>query len=343
MFNPGEGNFRSARSMKWMTDITIKGPDQPIEYTDPLLLVGSCFTEHIGNRLQDLKFSVLQNPHGILFDPLSVCNSLVSYIDKKIYQPSDLFYYNELWQSWSHHSRFSGMDKEQVLANINQSQQEAHSFLQSARWLVITLGSSFSYRLTENEKDVANCHRAPAQWFQKHMCTIDETVAALDNTLYRLFRFNPHLSVIFTVSPVRHLRDGIVENNRSKARLLEAVHHLVNKFNRLYYFPAYELVIDVLRDYRFYDIDLAHPNYQATEFVLEKFRQHYISATAHQLMDQVQQVITARKHKAFQPGTNAHRQFLESFAGKTARLMEQYPFLDLSEEADYFESGARRD
>lgn len=328
--------------MKWMTDITIKGPDQPVEYTDPLLLVGSCFTEHIGNRLQDLKFSVLQNPNGILFDPLSVCYSLNSYIEKKLYQPSDLFYYNELWQSWAHHSRFSGMDQEQVLANINQSQETAHVFLQSARWLVITLGSSFSYRLSENERDVANCHRAPAQWFHKRMGTIDETVAALDNTIYRLFHFNPDLRIIFTVSPVRHLRDGIVENNRSKARLLEAVHHLVGKFNRLYYFPAYELVIDVLRDYRFYDIDLAHPNYQATEFVLEKFSRHFISSRAHPLMEQVQQVITARKHRAFQPHTEAHRLFLAGFAEKTVKLMEQYPFLDLSEEAGYFAAGSGR-
>lgn len=326
--------------MKWMTDITIKGPDQPIEYTDPVFLIGSCFTEHIGNRLQDLKFSVLQNPHGILFDPLSVCNSLVSYIDQKRYQASDLFYYNELWQSWNHHSRFSGMDREQVLQNMNRSQENAHTFLQSARWLVITLGSSYAYKLAENERGVANCHRGPAQWFHKHLCTIDETVAALDNNIYRLFRFNPDLRIVFTVSPVRHLRDGIVENNRSKARLLEAVHHLVGKFNRLYYFPAYELVIDVLRDYRFYDIDLAHPNYQATDFVLENFSQHYISSGARKLMDQVQEVITARKHKAFQPNTEAHRKFLESFAGKTARLMEQHPFLDLSEEAGYFERGA---
>ena len=164
-----------------MADITIKGPDQPIEYKEPVMLVGSCFTEHIGNRLQDQKFSVMQNPNGILFDPISVCSSITSYVDKKIYQPGDLFYHNELWQSWAHHSRFSGISDEQVLQQINQSQEAAHEFLSKAGWLIITLGSSFSYRLVESEKPVANCHRAPAQWFRKHLCTIDETVAALDN------------------------------------------------------------------------------------------------------------------------------------------------------------------
>lgn len=150
---------------------------------------------------------------------------------------------------------------------------------------------------------------------------------------------NPDLQVIFTVSPVRHLRDGVVENNRSKARLLEAVHHLVGKFNRLHYFPAYELVIDVLRDYRFYDIDLAHPNYQATSYVLEQFKTNFIESEAQELMDKIQQIIIARKHKAFQPETQAHKNFLASFETKTAELADKYSNLDLSEELAYFRTG----
>lgn len=322
--------------MKLMTEISIKGPDQPITYTDPMLLVGSCFTEHIGGKLDNLKFKVLQNPHGILFDPLSVSDSLVSYMENRQYKASDLFFYNELWQSWNHHSRFSGIEANAVLENINKSQGTAHQFLQSAKWLVITLGASYSYRLKEGNIPVANCHRAPAQWFRKHLCTIDETVAALDNMLHRLFMFNADINIIFTISPVRHIRDGVIENNRSKARLLESVHQLVDKFSRLYYFPAYELMIDVLRDYRFYDSDLVHPNYQGTEFVLEKFREHYISHDMHPVIDLVQQILIARKHKAFQPSTQAHKSFLQSFAAKTRDLMEKYPFLDLQEELDYF-------
>ncbi|ULQ57801.1 GSCFA domain-containing protein [Flavihumibacter rivuli] len=326
--------------MKLLTDISIKSPDTRVKYTDPVMLVGSCFTEHIGDRMEELKFEVLQNPHGILFDPISVCNSLVSYIENKQYQATDLFFHNELWQSWAHHSRFSGIDQDAVLANINSSQDKAHHFLKRAGWLVITLGSSFSYRLVDQQDlPVANCHRAPGQWFRKHLCPIDETVTSLDNTLYRLFHYNPDIRVIFTISPVRHLRDGVVENNRSKARLIESVHHLVNKFNRLYYFPAYELVIDVLRDYRFYDIDLAHPNYAATQFVLEKFREYFIDPAAYEPMDLVQQVLTARRHKAFQPKTNAHRQFMQSFHNKALALKEKYPFLDLGEEINYFASG----
>jgi hypothetical protein len=298
--------------------------------------VGSCFTEHIGNKLSELKFDVLQNPHGILFDPFSVANSLVSYVNNKQYTAADLVYLNELWQSWEHHSIFSNTNKDVCLQHINAAQQKAHAFLQQANWLIITLGSSFSYRLTATGVPVANCHRAPAQTFRKHLMTIDETNAVLDNCIHQLFHFNPNLKIIFTVSPVRHIRDGVTENNRSKARLIEVVHHLVNKFDRLFYFPAYELVIDVLRDYRFYDIDMVHPNYPATTFVLEKFTQHCIDTASQEIMEEVKKLVTARKHKPFQPATTAHQQFLQSHLEKTTALQQKYPFLSLEEELDYF-------
>jgi hypothetical protein len=322
--------------MDFMVNIRIPSPEPGISYRDKIFLAGSCFTEHIGGRLQQLKFSVLQNPNGILFDPLSVTKSLVSYIQNRKYTSEDLFYLNELWQSWQHHSVFSGMHQDEVLANINRSQQLAHDFLREADWLIITLGSSFSYQLTESGGSVANCHRAPAQWFRKHLLSIDETVTALDNCMHQLFHFNQKLKIIFTVSPVRHIRDGVTENNRSKARLIESVHHLVQKFDRLYYFPAYELVIDVLRDYRFYDIDLVHPNYAATEFVFEKFREHFIDASARSISEEVKNIVTAFKHKPFQPETLAHRQFLKTYLGKIEQFREKYPFIDFSKEILHF-------
>jgi len=322
--------------MEFQLPISIPSLPRPISYGEKILLTGSCFTEHIGNNLRDWKFDVLQNPNGILFDAASVASSLVSYIQPTVYTGDDLVYFNELWQSWQHHSQFSNIDKDACLRGINESQTRAHAFLKEAKWLIITLGSSFSYRLKEGGEGVANCHRAPAQTFAKHLMTIEEISVALDSCLYQLFYFNPGLQVIFTVSPVRHIRDGVVENNRSKARLIEAVHHLVNKFDRLYYFPAYELVIDVLRDYRFYDIDMVHPNYPATQFVLEKFTQHYIDESSRRLLEEVKKIVIARRHKPFQPATNAHQKFLADYRAKTAELSREYPFLDLKEELDYF-------
>ncbi len=172
--------------MEFQLPIKINALGHQINYRDKILLVGSCFTEHIGNDLEKLKFSVLQNPNGILFDPISVCNSLVSYIENKKYNGEDLFELNEVWHSWRHHSRFSNVNKKEALQNINESQQKAHEFLKQANWIIITLGSSFSYQhthLTPNPSPdgegsaVANCHRGPAQWFNKHLLEIPEIIS----------------------------------------------------------------------------------------------------------------------------------------------------------------------
>ena len=322
--------------MEFQLPISLGMLPQPIQYGDKILLTGSCFSEHIGDALRDWKFDTLQNPNGILFDAASVASSLISYIEPRVYTADDLLFLNELWQSWQHHSVFSGTDREAVLAGINESQRRAHAFLKKADWLIITLGSAFSYRLSDGGMPVANCHRAPGKVFVKHLMTIEEIQTALDSCLYQLSYFNPGLKVIFTVSPVRHIRDGVVENNRSKARLLESVHHLVGKFDRLFYFPAYELVIDVLRDYRFYDIDMVHPNYPATQFVLEKFTEYGIEAAARPLMEEIRKLVTARRHRPLHPSTQAHRQFLRAHYEKTLLLAKQYPFLDLSQELVFF-------
>ena len=334
--------------MELMLDIDLKKLARPITYRDKILLMGSCFTEHIGDALEELKFSILQNPNGILFDPVSVCKSLTSYIQQKKYTEADLFQLNEVWHSWDHHSRFSNINAGEAIRIINESQQKAHEFLKKTDWIILTLGSSFCYRLTKLAKSsktppseglgeaVSNCHRAPAQWFTKHLLEISETVSMLDNCIQQLLQFNPRLNFIFTVSPVRHIRDGVVENNRSKARLLESVHNIVDKYEQAHYFPAYELMIDVLRDYRFYDIDMVHPNYPATEFVLEKFAESCIDSISQQLMREVKDIVIARKHKAFQPETKAHGQFLMTYFEKAIALQKKNPFLDLKEELVYF-------
>ncbi|HVM88107.1 MAG TPA: GSCFA domain-containing protein [Puia sp.] len=322
--------------MEFMLDIPINAPDVKINYRDKILLIGSCFTEHIGNYMSELKFDVFQNPNGILFDPQSVASSIISYIQAKQYEENDLIYLNELWQSWQHHSIFSKTDKRECIEAINDSQKKAHSFLAKTKWLIVTLGSSFSYRLFENNLPVANCHRAPAQWFHKHFMNIEEINAILDNCIHQLFQFNPEIRIVLTVSPVRHIRDGVTENNRSKARLIEVVHHLINKFSRLYYFPAYELVIDVLRDYRFYDKDMVHPNYQATEFVLQNFTRYFIDEESRNILDELRKIIIAKKHKAAHPSTSAHKNFLKSNLEKTLELKARYPFLHLADEIGYF-------
>ena len=328
--------------MKFRYEVNVKKLAPPITHHQQLLLMGSCFTENIGEKLDRYKFTTRQNPHGILFNPVSVAEALIDYIEGKIYTGSDLFFLNEAWHSWKHHSRFSDLSPNEALQKINLSISMSNAFLKNTDYLLITLGSAWVYTLSEQALNTkagqvaANNHKAPSTWFQRRLLTAEEVLRVLDNCLHRLFHFNRKLKIIFTISPVRHLREGVIENNRSKAVLIQAVHHLVDKFDRLYYFPAYELVIDDLRDYRFYAEDLVHPNYFATQYVWEKMVEAYMDETTQQLIEQIHAINLAFQHKPFNASSAQHRQFLASFYQKTARLQEAYPELDFRKELDYF-------
>ncbi len=300
------------------------------------MLIGSCFTENIGTKLKQHKFSVLENPHGILFNPISIAGSINSYITNKIYTAGELFYQNESWNSWQHHSRFSHPDQSICLEVINQSQQQAHSFIKTTDWLMITLGSAFVYALQNNEV-VANCHKVPTDKFNKKLLTTEEVINSLQKMLDDLNAFNPGIQVIFTISPVRHLRDGFVENNRSKSVLVQAVHQLIENNNLTYYFPAYELVIDDLRDYRFYAEDMVHPNYAATNYVWEKFISTCIDEPSQRLMKEINTVNAAKSHKPFNPTSQLHKKFLQTNFEKIQLLSEQYPYINFEEEKIYFQ------
>ncbi|HMK02998.1 MAG TPA: GSCFA domain-containing protein [Ferruginibacter sp.] len=309
--------------------------DVKIRHQHNLLLVGSCFTEQIGNKLANHKFSVLDNPNGILFNPVSISRSVISYTGEKQYNETDLFYQNESWNSWEHHSRFSNPDIKACLENINGAGAKAHSFLKKADWLLITLGSAFVYEL-ENKAVVANCHKVPTDKFNKRLLPIKEAVIDLQKMIEKAVAFNPGLKIIFTISPVRHLRDGFVENNRSKATLIHAVHQLVENNSNCFYFPAYELVIDDLRDYRFYAEDMVHPNYAATNYVWEKFIAACIDESTKLLMKEVAVIMSAKNHKAFNPASEQHKKFLLTHLHKVRKLQQQYPHINLDEEAAFF-------
>jgi hypothetical protein len=331
--------------MKFHYEFDIKKMEQPIQLNHHLMLVGSCFTENIGEKLRKHKFSVLENPHGILFNPVSVADAISDYISNKKYTESDLFCLNETWHSWKHHSRFSGLTKGESIAKINESISAAHSFLKEADFLIITLGSAWLYTLTENAANAsahtvaANNHKAPSDWFEKKLLSASEAAYLLNELVKSLQLFNPTLKIIFTISPVRHLREGLVENNRSKAALIQAVHQIVEAQAKAYYFPAYELVIDDLRDYRFYAEDMVHPNYQATQYVWEKLVGACMNDTTKSLMSLIAEINLAYQHKPFNPSTEKHKAFLNSYLQKTKQLSVEHPYLDFKAELQYFESG----
>lgn len=309
--------------------------DVKIDHQHNLLLLGSCFTEKIGTKLANHKFSVLENPNGILFNPVSITRSILSYIVNKQYTEPDLFYQNECWNSWEHHSRFSKPDAGECLKSINESQARAHEFLKKADWLLITLGSAFVYEL-DNETVVANCHKVPTDKFNKRLLSVDELNNDLQQMIENVRAFNPGLRIIFTISPVRHIRDGFVENNRSKAILIQGVHQLVDKNSNIFYFPAYELVIDDLRDYRFFAEDMVHPNYAATNYVWDKFIAACINEQSRQLMKEIAVITAAKTHKPFNPTSELHKKFLQHNLDSVIKLQERFPYINFEEEKDYF-------
>ena len=319
-----------------MLDIKFEPLSSSITYRDKILMLGSCFSEEIGTRLQDIKFQVLQNPNGILYDPLSICSAITSWIENKPGNLNDLFLMNELWNSWQHHSRFSGTSKEEVGINISNAVAYAHKFIKEASWLFITPGTASNYELMESKLAVANCHKAPAAMFHKKMLEVSSIVSMFKRTLDQLFSFNPAIHVIFTVSPVRYLKDGLPQNNRSKGRLIESIHLLCEEYSNVNYFPAYELVIDVLRDHRFYSTDLVHPNAQAADFVFDQLIDHALSKTDMGILSEIRPLVMARKHRPLHTGTQGYQQFQKAQLLKAQALKILYPYIDLSEEIAFF-------
>ena len=328
-------------ALKFKLTLASKRSENSIGYRDSLFLIGSCFSENMGAKLNTHLFKVFENPHGILFNPISVAQSLSDCIHNKQYTEADLFQLNEVWNSWQHHSRFSGISSKEALDKINNSIAKAHTFLKTADHIVITLGSAWVYQLNSQSPHaaglvVANNHKAPATWFDKALMKPDALVLLLNKMVKDLLQFNPHLQIIFTISPVRHLREGLVENNRSKAVLIQAVHEIVDSTENVAYFPSYEYVIDDLRDYRFYAEDLVHPNYAASNYVWEKWIETYMNEETQGIMKQVAELQLAVQHKPFFAGSSQHKEFLQNCIVKSERLLSLYPYLPLNDQVQFF-------
>lgn len=302
------------------------------------MLAGTCFTENIGRWMKKYRFDIMLNPHGILYNPLSLATSLQRALENKKYQEGDLFFHNELYSSWEHHGHFSNPEKEGCLSAINNSLAGANLYLQTSRWLIVTFGSAWVYRLKTSGQIVGNCHKYPNKEFDKELLSPTQVVNTWQQLIADIKKVNPAINIIFTVSPVRYIRDGAAENNLSKAILLQAVHTLCKPQENIFYFPAYELVMDDLRDYRFFEADNVHPNQLAIEYVWEKFiGAAFDEETAH-IYQQLKLLIAAAEHRAFYPTTQAHKKFLSAHYEKAEELQKQYPFLDLADISARFKS-----
>lgn len=330
--------------MKLQLDFNIQPFEYPINHQQKIMMLGSCFTENIGSLLMQHKFNVLKNPNGILYNPVSISECIINCIENKQYIQEDLFQLNEVWYSWQHHSRYSDVNVNEALQKINNSTTAANEYLKTADVLIITLGTSYVSLLTENANTLqkgivaANNHKAPSDWFERRLLKPEQVVMVLGTMLDRLGSFNKNIKVVFTISPVRHIKEGIIENNRSKAILIHSLQILCEKLEKLYYFPAYELVIDVLRDYRFYNEDLVHPSEFATKFVFEEFLNSCADNKTRDLVNVIKKINTAFQHKPFHTKTKAHTEFLKNQLKEVCLLQEKHPYLNFKKEIEYFSS-----
>jgi hypothetical protein len=331
-------------SLDFRLELQVKPWKDQIHLKNKIFLIGSCFTEHMSARLRSYRFHILENPHGILFNPHSIAVALKHYHAEKEFKANDVFRHNELWQSWDHHGRFASLHADACIALMNSERKLATSFLKQADWMIVTLGSSFIYELNSGPgfthevdfRPVANCHKVPAQHFRHRLMEEREIVEAIQNIIVLARQFHPHLKIIFTISPVRHHREGLVENNRSKGRLHSALATLLETEKHVYYFPAYELVVDDLRDYRFFAEDLVHPNYFATRYVWEKFSAACIDAESISFMERIKKIQDAMHHRPRQPESAQHLAFISKMKEETKKLSGELPYLDFSDALSYF-------
>ena len=282
--------------MKFRTEIPTPKYPFNISYQDKLMLVGSCFSDHIGNFFQEMRFDTLPNPFGTLFNPVSIANALKMSIEPSLFNEQYIDFFNEKWISYAHHGRFSHPNKETFWQNIRQSLNRTHDFLVSADYLFLTFGTAYCYRLIERDLIVANCHKIPANQFEKQLLTIEQIVGLYQDLLKQLRQFNPLLKIIFTVSPVRHLADGFHENQISKSILHLSVNQLIDNTNT-FYFPSYEIVQDDLRDYRFYAADLCHPSDAAVSYIREKLTDAFFTLETQERMKKVVKENKAQGHR----------------------------------------------
>ena len=323
--------------MQFRTTFQIQSSDFKLNHQHKILTIGSCFSDEIGKRLTDLKFDGLINPFGVIFNSHSIQNLIERSIQKKYFTTADVHQNGEEFFCFDVHSSFNALTKEAVLEELNLTLDQVHDYILSCDVLMITLGTSWIYEWKTSNQVVANCHKVDAKQFEKRLLTTEENLKSLELIVSDLKKINPTIRIITTVSPVRHTKDGMIENNVSKARLLDALYQLSLQDNHVEYFPSYELVLDDLRDYRFFKEDLIHPSKQAVDYIWERFSETYFEQSTQTIIQKINKVISAINHRPFNEESDNHQQFLV----KTIALMnelEKGNQLDFSAEKELLKS-----
>ena len=316
--------------MKFRTEIDVAPFESQIDYSQEIFLIGSCFATAMGERLQKYKFNICTNPFGVLFNPLSITRSIERMERLQMVDSEQLIERDGVYFHYDFHGSFASIDKQEALDKMNEAIARGHEAFMASSTVIITLGTMWVYALRSTGEVVANCHKMPASLFKRKALSVSEIVESLSAIVerHRAKRF------IFTVSPIRHLSDGAEDNSLSKATLRVAIAQLQQRFQRVDYFPSYEIMVDDLRDYRFYAEDMVHPTEQAQEYIWHQFRGAVIASASHETMDRVERIVRAVEHRPFNALSGAHRAFCQ----RQLTLISELVGLDFSSERDYFES-----
>ena len=315
--------------MKFRTEIDIKPWQRQIDYSHKLLSLGSCFATNMAQRLAERKFKVSSSPTGILFNPASIAQSVELMAAGYRVTTSDLIECNGRYASYLFHSDFSAVEEQQAIAQMQQALDNGAKALREANHLIITLGTAWVYRLRKTGGVVANCHKQPSAIFSRELLSIEQIISSLETILK-----HTSAQLILTISPVRHLGEGMEDNSLSKALLRVAVAEFVARHSeRTVYFPSFEILIDDLRDYRFYGDDLVHPSAMAIDYIAEKFFEAALTPKARQLSYEVERVVRAANHRPQNPASKQHK----VFCGKQLETIAKLKDVDLSKESEYFE------
>jgi len=313
--------------VKLQTQLPLETQAPAIDYHSKLVLLGSCFAENMAEKFSYYKFQNEVNPLGVMFHPVAILDLLTRAHQNNLYSEKDVFFSHGCWQSFRAHSRLNSTSQPEVLECLNTTLKSTQNHLKNASHVILTFGTAWVYEHIESKTIVANCHKQPQKEFEKSILSVDQLQDTFKAILSILKSFHPDVTVLFSISPVRHLKDGFVENNQSKSHLIAALHAVINTTENTHYFPSYELLMDELRDYRFYKEDMVHPNPIAINYIWEKFQSIWIDTETTSIIQEVSQLQKGFAHKPFNPLAEEHGVFLSTLAKKAKALESRFPFM----------------
>ncbi|MFC2136544.1 GSCFA domain-containing protein [Bacteroidota bacterium] len=319
------------------TEIKVDPSLHKISYDSNIFFIGSCFSNNIGEKLKNLKFNTCINPFGVLYNPVSIYNALEFILLKKEFAEKDINFFNQKWFSFYHHTSFSNIEKSICLNNINNSIETSAEFLDRTDYLIITFGTARVYRHKKTGEIVSNCHKIPSIEFEHELLSVEEIIQIYETLIEKLNSQNTNLKIIFTVSPIRHWKGGARGNQISKSILILAIEELLKKYNNCTYFPGYEIMMDDLRDYRFYEPDMLHPNQVAIDYIWDKFSNAFIEEKSKVYFSEISKIVNALNHKPLNPETEEFKKFIENTQEKIKSILKRNPNLNFQKELDYFD------